>query len=485
MDKFADGLIGRKGLVFFVCALTVVIGSCHFNEKAPGGNAAIPFPAGFDWPANPALLQHQINSRDLPALRRHGWYLWAGLNTPGPNGLPIWRSWPTTTQAFARTTAPGEEPKRHQKSLQAHNDENNPINLKGPYYAVPSAVTQKYPYIKTTADVKDGDVFQFNGDIMIAGVVYNDDAYQWIRGTSNHIPLYQASELTRLLNAKNKNIPEFPARSFVLKHMYWPVKGNGLTLLPIWNDQKQASPTDYIGYEKWKYGVAVEVKDKLEPCKLRTGKTASMVYLHDVYEHDKTTRLGPIHMAAPVVPVTCFYYQKLDAAALAAMSVDDRIILDLAAYWNYGRLFQPGDYVISIAMHVFTKEIKQWTMQSLWWHNRPNRGRFAEDRPDLPPSKAPGPWRNYLLTSAYGIEYPGPGQAQLPVSYNPYIELGANHPIITNCRNCHTRSAWPKNTAFYITPNGPGPLAPIPNDSPFFDGQMRLDFQWAIHDRAN
>ena len=475
-----------KRIGTFIASLTlilVVVTSCT-TDKTKSSTIVTSFPAGFDWPADPAVLQQYINDRNLSALRQHGWYLWAGLNTSGTDGLPIWRSWPTSTQAFAQSVET-EEIKKHKKSLQAHNDTNNPINLAGPYYAIPQAVKNKYPHIKTTADVPDGNTFQFNGDIMIAGVVYNDTAYNWIRGSSNNIPLYKASELTKLLDSGEKDIPEFPARSFVLKHMYWPVKGKGLTLLPVWNNQKQAAPTDYIGYERWRNGVAVEVKEQMEPCKLNSRMTASMVYLHDVYEHDKTTPLGPINMPAKVVPVTCFYYQKINDAQLQAMNPDDRLILDLAAYWNFGRLFQKDDYVISIAMHIFTKEIQQWTMQSLWWHNKPNLGPFAQDRPNISPFKAPGPWRNYLMTTADGIEYPDPnGKAQLPVSYNPYIELGANHPIRTNCRNCHTRAAWPKAAAQYITPNGPSALDPIPNNAPLFNGQMRLDFQWAIHDRA-
>ena len=67
----------------------------------PARKPPIPFPAGYDFPANPRFLQTLITNRDIAGVRRHGWYLWAGVNQPGYDDWPIWRSWYIATQAFA------------------------------------------------------------------------------------------------------------------------------------------------------------------------------------------------------------------------------------------------------------------------------------------------------------------------------------------------------------------------------------------------
>ncbi len=140
-------------------------------------------------------------------------------------------------------------------------------------------------------------------------------------------------------------------------------------------------------------------------------------------------------------------------------------------------------------MHAMTKEQPDWTFQSAWWHDKPNAGPYAADRPNISPSKAPGPWRHYLLTSTYGITQPPLPSNKLPVAYNPYIELAADHPIATNCLNCHSRAAWPNASSSYEATPAPGATAPgaldvISETNKIFDGLITTDRMWAISDRA-
>src|SRR5438105_3648681 len=60
-------------------------------------------PAGFDYPQSAATIRSWVATRNIARARRHGWYLWAALNSPA-GGTPVWRTWCTSTQAFA---APG------------------------------------------------------------------------------------------------------------------------------------------------------------------------------------------------------------------------------------------------------------------------------------------------------------------------------------------------------------------------------------------
>jgi len=451
--------------------------------------APVPFPEGFDFPADPAELEQAIRSRDWSSIRRHGWYLWAGINHALADGWPVWHSWPTSSQTFVPDheriglAADALAVVGHQMSLIEVNNANSPINLPGPKYPMPDFVKEKWGIDK----IRDGEIFQNNGDIMIAGVIYNQAAYSWIRGQG----LYLTSTLDKMQNAGTENIQDFPSHSIVLKNMYWPVKGDGLTALPVWDPRPPQEHPKYIGYERWTRAVAIDATRNKVPA----GETASVTYLHGVKEHDATTPLGPITFTdAKVVSIENFYHRKIGKDELDAMSPYDRAILDSVAYWCYGREFRPNDYIASIAMHINTKEIPEWALQSVWWHDKPDQGQYAKDRPDIPVSKAPGTWRHYLMVTSYGITaQEDPGQpAQLPIAYNPYIELAANHPIKTNCRNCHTRAAWPRGShvakgqphSSYLAPNGPGPVAVVADDDKIFDGLMRLDFQWSMGDRA-
>lgn len=319
-----------------------------------------PFPQGFDFPANAEQLEQAVTIRDQKPLRRHGWFLWAGLNDLAPNGLPVWRTWPTSTQAYAPPVGVAQAAITPQRSLIAARNANNPIVLPAPHYRVPKPIKDKYGIDQ----LADGPVFQFNGDIMIVNVVYNSDAFEYLRSTG----LFEGAALDRLKAEGVKEIPPFVPTSIVLKHMYWPVRGDGLTALPVWDPIPPIEPPVYYGYERWERLVAVDPSGQLIPA----GTEATVTYLYDVFEPDKTTPLGPVTKTGKVVPISAFYHQRFTQADLDALTPADRAILDAAAYWNYGRLFEVGDYIISIALHINTKELPYWTLQSLWWHDQPD-----------------------------------------------------------------------------------------------------------------
>ncbi|MDY6942756.1 MAG: hypothetical protein SVU69_07045 [Pseudomonadota bacterium] len=449
------------------------------------------FPAGFDWPANPERLQTDISQKNTPALRAHSWWLWAGINSLDDAGQPIWWEWPTATQTYPYQPHPGEIKKpgnahadQTQHGLRGKNALNTPIDLDGPIYPPPTIVDgQCRSTALPTPALPDGPRFQSNGDIMIAGVIYNGSAFDWIQQRQ----LYNSDVLTKRWNggAGDKDIAPFPADSIVLKNMYWPVKGDDFTALPVWRDNFPPGYGQYAGYETWDSVVIVDPRAKGP----RSGQSGVTRYLYHVLD-SQGKPIEPKLASGPIFPVDAFYHQKVDAGFLTAMDPRDRAILDASACWLYNRPFKAGDYLVAVAMHIITKEIPQWTLQSLWWSDQPNVGPFAADRPDIPKAQAPGPWRHYLLTVEYGIES-APGM--LPVSFNPYIELAASHPVSTNCRNCHIRAAWPRSGAVQPAPQavssyeaagGPGPLVDIQFDDPVFDELMRLDFQWAVSDRA-
>ncbi|MCA1614099.1 MAG: hypothetical protein LC800_08095, partial [Acidobacteria bacterium] len=408
------------------------------------------------------------------------------------------RTWCTSTQAFAPPTpqmmAEAEQAANPPHSINARRRANastdgpEPINFKNPpYYPIPQAVGNKYPKCVGAPDPQtgeqqliDGQTFQNNGDVMVAGVTYNDAAYNWIRDKN----LYRATTLDGEVPSGKGHaaMPEMPPGSIVLKPMLWPVQAEGYTALPLWDNPPSGDGGKYAGFEvqgKWPRAVAVTPKPQ------RGVRRKTVKYLYGVYVDDtKPLRLmGPrTYLLAEVVPVDQFYSIKPDLSGLGDC---DKAILDASAYWAYKREFRQGDHLIVIAMHVMTKEQPDWTFQSVWWHDKPNFGPYAKDRPNIPAGKAPGPWRHYLMTSTYG-NTTAPGGRKLPVAYNPYIELAADHPVKTNCMNCHHRAAWPHKLSSYLAtgPNAPDALDKFKMDNRIFDGLLTLDSMWAISDRA-
>jgi hypothetical protein len=469
-------------------------------------------------------------------MRLHGWCLFAGLNQVSkPNGPLHWQSWKTSTQAFPNQYNPwkgvgGAALPQRPSPLNSRNLANakrggpNAINNPPPVYPINAAVAKKYPACRQPIpghanwyQLKDGVHMQSNGDIMVAGVIYNDAAIRHIIGTR----LYNAVTLNGLLpkdpNSPPNAIPQFPASSIVLKPMFWPVRKGGFTALPVWDwdAHKPGSPADgkYAGYEMqslWTRAVAITDLPNPKP-------PPTIQYLHGVYDSTGTKLIGPVTYnnttqisppAFQVVSVNDFYHRQLNQAELRELSTCDRALLDASAYWAYNRAFEPGDYVVLVAMHIMTKEQQDWTFQSLWYHpdaDKPDKCRYCQSRPTNLTDKT---FQHYLLTTTYGTtQQTGqnnyysppstqPGAAIWPVAYNPYIELAASHPITTNCMNCHHRAAWPPlasqdkpdmgRTSAYLqeTPPNPNVLEVYPWNASIFNGLLTLDAMWAVSDRG-
>lgn len=491
---------------------------CDVNTTPPPESG---FPKGFDYPQQ---VQSWVHSGGGSRMRLHAWCLFAGLNQQSqPGGPLLWQSWKTSTQAFPFQHNPWP-PNPEQTSqlrpapLNARNLRNarvggpNPVNNPAPIYPVNPAIVNNPSYktcLEPIADqqnmyqLKDGTHFQSNGDIMIAGVIYNDAAFNWIlfAGLNNAAVLNR--QLPPQASSPALSIAPLPSSSIVLKPMFWPVKRGTFTALPVWDwdAHKPGSPDDgqYAGYEiqrMWTRAVAItDFQDPQPP--------ASVAFLHGVRDSTGKPLPSNTYSNPPVASVNEFYYRQLNQSDLDQLSPCDRAILDASAYWAYNSAFEAGDYVVLIAMHIMTKEQPAWTFQSLWWHpdaDNADCGRFCQDRPTNLSTQT---FQNYLLTTTYGTTQnasnqnyyapPGTQGPVWPIAYNPYIELAAAHPITTNCMNCHSRAAWPPiahaeegRAATYLqpTPQNPNVLEVFQASNPVFNGLLMLDAMWAVSDRA-
>jgi len=458
-----------------------------------------PFPEGYGYmdPAEISLLANAVKNGDRTVLRDHGWRMWAGIMQPA-KGLdwPVWYTWPNTTAAFAPAPTPGALAAAAPASSGRSLIQRNLINVdipsdELPYYPIPEAVAKAYPNATSKCpnpsgapNICDGAHFQFNGDIMIVTESLSKEAYDWIRDPT--LKLYERKSLEKLHN-EHEHLLEAPARHIVTKHMYWPVKAAGLSAIPVWRNDYDANYAKYAGYEVWKNLVAVDPSGK-SPAQLE----AKVSFLYGVFEPSKdkktpTTPWPTVTATATIYGIDQFYHHKVTQADWDSFDEADKAILSAASYWAYNKPFEVGDYLVTVAMHVNTKELPTWALQSVWWSDRADAGPYAANRPSLP--DAQGPWAHYLLVESYGV--PERPQGAQPVAMNPYIEL-VIHSVATNCNNCHMRAGYPKAedvhkvppfSAYYMA-DCPDALETLNPNSKCLQPLTLTDFQWIISDRA-
>jgi hypothetical protein len=446
-----------------------------------------PFPDGYGYmdQAEIKALIGAVASGEHKKVRDHGWKLWAGIMQPAADGQwPIWYTWPNTKAAFAPSSganlaaSAAAGPGKSLIRLNAANGAGQPakeppIDPPPPSYPIPPDVIKAYPNPTKncgTGTICDGAHFLFNGNILIPTESLSQQGFDWIRDSK----VYEQSTLDAAHKADKKNLPA-PPRYIVTKHMYWPVKAGAVSAIPVWHDYHDGTYLKYAGYETWPDLVGVD------PSGQSVGKTVSVSYLYGVLQPSQTDPPPPwptITASVQVYGLKDFYYHKVTQADWDSFDEADKAIINASSYWAYNQPFGPGDFLVTIAMHVNTREIPTWALQSAWWSDVPNSGMYAADRPKLPQAK--GPWDHYLLVDGYGIT-DSSNPPMLPVATNPYIEL-VSHRIGTDCNNCHVRAGWP--AAKYQGTVCPVLLEKLKPENPCFKDLTRSDFQWIIPDRA-
>lgn len=481
----------KKIIIAMIIVLVSILLSMSYSDES----GYIPFPSGFGYMEKTEELQRATNIGKKAYIRDHAWKMWAGIMQPdSSSGWPLWYSWENTTAAFH--PSPNDPNVKLNKpfitqSLRAHNKRNTPfVDTKSPIYCIPEQVQQAYSdVIKKDSDgnpmIPDGKTFQNNGDIMIATESLSKEAYDSIRDQK----LYLTSTLNEMhSNKENVNIDQ---RSIVTKHMYWPVKANGLTALPVWKNQIKPSNPNYAGYEKWDSLVAID------PTGMKEGENAEVSFLYQVRKNQSTecqsegtpSFIPTVTKNAKVYTINDFYFHKVTVDDWASFDDKDKAIINASSYWANNKAFEVGDYLVTVAMHINTKELDSWTLQSAWWADdeeiNDSENPYGKNRPIL--HNAQGPWEHYLITDSYDV--PANSQGELDIAFNPYIE-GVTHPVATSCRNCHVRAGWPTapdhgiGTASYQNPDCPELLADISYETECLKPLTHTDYLWIIPDRA-
>ncbi|MCE3226489.1 MAG: hypothetical protein K0S32_1040 [Bacteroidetes bacterium] len=485
--------------IIMVVAITCTNHKEEHKDKKNSDNVWVeyqPIPKGFDYPANTGTLNTAVVNADIVSIRGHAWSLFAGMMQPASNNVnwPVWYTWPNSVDAMrikekfcqGETGLEAKPGKDMFLSLIQQNKLHKTLvgtildTLRTPYYPIPNQVIEMFKnsdvFRNNFSTIIPGKHFLFNGDIMIPTESLSSDAFNWI----NNNRFYNKSVMDSLYSGnKGKNL-NAPSSYIVTKHMYWPVLKGQLNLVPVWK-ASSFSPdyAGYAGYETWKHFVAIDpghITNNVIPSKLS--------YLYNVYNFDTTRFIGPVKVDRPkVYSINDFYYHQITQADWNSFDASDKAILMASSYWAYNKPIGVGDYLVTIASHINTKEIYSWTMQSAWWSDTPDDGPYSKNRPAL--ANAKGPWRHYELVDAYGV--PVNNANQLPMASNPYIEL-VIHPQQTNCNNCHMRAGYPEanssfvNGASYQNQSCKDLLMKLTEKTSCLQYYMRTDFQWIIPD---
>ena len=414
---------------FGACRLALV---CTLGLAVPrlvhaqaGGVQALPIPPGFDFPADQAALLKLRDTQNVSGMRLHAWTVFAGMTQKAPGGEAIWETWHSQGEAF-RAGPALQGVRTIQREFAA------PRQFKAPAGPGPQAA----------------------GISLASFVLYNDANFKFIRTGK----FYLAKTLNDLNAGFPSNTPlekraiaDFPPDSVSIKTVWWVVKKTGLTAMPIWDPVPLKAQQPSMDIDTWKRAVAVAASRADIPA---SGK--ANVNLFGVAKPDSN-----------VVSLDRFYSFPMDQAAIAAIqrigmvpNIDDA---------------EPGDHLVLVAMHFTTKEIPDWVWGTMWWHDQPDAGPFAKDRP----AKVAGVWKNYLMDVSFSMKLPPEADGSANIVFNPWLEARFPNGANSNCMTCHQRAVWPNPGSFL--PITRGGMAPA---DPFFARRTKVDFLWSIADLA-
>jgi hypothetical protein len=436
-------------IVFAVVLLALASGRASFAQTITPEPIALG-PSDFPLPTD--LLERQIAANDTAALRQHAWKIWTGMiadSTQSFQGqkLPIWETWLSEQEAFAGAT------------LALSNGPRTLLPFSRPSQFRHQVQNGAQPSLQAAANAEGPPLFavvKFSPDQ--AGFVEAQHATPPAGGPT--VSYTRTADLNRL-NAyfdqqgtatAARKIVDFPVKAIGLKAILYPVKGDRLTAIPLWGGPQDSTDPDHPRLDTWNQCIAVDASNT------QSGTT-------DIDCFGKTVK-------AAIVPRSSFYSRLLDAAG--AEQASKALGLSGAAS------LVAGDYVVLVGMHITTKEIPNWTWQTLWWQNgRSQIPGSVDGMPDE--TKVKGFWRNYAMCTADSMVVPSTDPKGKPtLCYNPYLETALPDGIHSNCMSCHARASFP---------GVPYPETYIPNgwidfSDPIFAKQTQTDFVWAIQNSA-
>lgn len=437
--------------------------SCNPNPQPTV--TPVPFPSvsapGFRFPEGQPTVYGWLEENDWAAVANHSWGIWAGLTMPsgqthGGQPLYVYDTWNGVGE-LSGASARGE------RDAGCRSTHSGRVTLEKPKQFAHGGLMGAAP----TSDYA-----------ILESVAYSPDAACF--ATSNLLFNQSVLDGFRVEGDIGKT-PEFPVRSITTKPTYYVVKARtGLVRLPAWT--KTPEPAKVYGHSTWGNYVYVDLDNRQEPNKPLVPVT--------------TETPTPEQIAAATVNMSDFLGFRLDGEAAAYLNRHQDKGLDPA------HQFHEGDVALLVAMHVTTKEIKNWTWQTYFWASDP-KAPGAPSSPEvaaLMPDAVTGAARHYAVSPCYQMVTPnqpvtdGSDVGTDPViCYNPYLEAGfgpkvfsfenKNRPdfeygVQTNCMSCHAL-ATASGKLGYTTDQY------VDMANPAFVNEVQLDFAWSVQGNLN
>ena len=416
-----------------VCAAACILWA-NAGAKDSADNTYRGIPPGYDFPANQQTLLNYRDRVDVEAIRKHAWMVWAGLtHQPSQDQAAAFETWYSMPRAYD----PNSNSDSGKRGLREH-------------FATPRQFS-------THADDP--------GESRLSQILFNRESYDYIRNNKMYLSKTVAG-LNAKFNAQHtppelRTVPAFPNAAVAVKTVWWPVRGEGISPVPVW-DNDPANPIDSgagnpkdkrgNGAETWKRVVAVVTPGTEMPAGNRTTMNLN----------------GKLRQDSHAVPLSDFYHFKITPQILKA--IDDAQIDD------FGDV-QVGDYAVLVAMHVSTREIPDWVWSTFWWHDRPDQGPYAQNRP----REVQGVWQNYLMNTTLSMDTPREQDGSPKIVFNPYVEGKFSNGVLSNCMTCHNRSI---NAPLAENLCGALPITrgstDLPPNDPRRATRTKLEFLWSL-----
>lgn len=370
----------------------------------------------WSFPADEARLESFRTRGDMVAQRRHMWHLFAAAVRSTDQEVPVFLSWFGAGEVFpdpARRSSPQASPRELRSAFSS-------------------------PKSQFTAA-------QRGAPPLIIRAHYNRAATEHIYRNKLDLAatLSALADVPAAANSMVRAIPEFPRDSMVLKTAWWPVPEEGVVPLPIWDPERNPISAHGNDYPTWSrlVGVSQSKDDSPEQPPI-----------------DLEFMGKPFHQVRRIA-VDEFINLTLDTAVADELMKDP--ISQSASYMLLGRELRAGDRLILVAMHVATRETKDWIWGTLWWHDSPNSGSFAT----LRTADVTGAASHYLMNVAFDSTLPLQPDGSAHIAFNPWLEArfpdtGDGAGAVSNCMSCHARAATDLITPFNVTRGDTAQVAP-------------------------
>ena len=394
--------------------------------QAPDGPQGIG--PGFDFPADRRGLLDLRNTSAVSAMRRHAWMVFAGMTRAAAGGGPVWETWFTEDQVF------------------------------DPTYVRPTPYVRPFRPATQLRGRAGGPPAAAFDESSLSYILFNAAARDYIQTNR----LYSRAVLRQMNSAfapttpiENRHIGDFPREAMATKSIWWVVKKDGVTPIPIWDPiaLKSIPPDAVMPSQSWTRVVGIDPSRGSIPAE----ETQTLQFANRSWPNSH------------VVPLSKVYGFRIDSAAVAATVNANK--------QSNAPDAEVGDSVVLMALHYTTKEIPQWMWATVWWHDRPDQGRFAADRPP----QVRGVWRNYLMNTTYSMDTPVEPDGSPPICFNPWLEAKRTDGVVSNCMGCHQQAVWPSPDQSVYVRVIRGTLWPTnPMNASLYAGSMRLDFLWSL-----